>query len=32
MGAKSMINCHPKPANGSKGGRRCRVCGKKIKF
>jgi small subunit ribosomal protein S29e len=26
MGAKSLINSHPKHAMGSKGARRCRVC------
>ena len=27
MGSKTLINSHPKPAVGSRGGRRCRVCG-----
>lgn len=26
MGAKGLINSHPKPFYGSRGGRRCRVC------
>ena len=26
MGGKNLINSHPKPAYGSRGGRRCRVC------
>ena len=28
MGAKALSNCHPKKFYGSKGARRCRVCGK----
>eukprot|EP00606_Chrysophyceae_sp_TOSAG23-5_P001047 GSChrysophyteH2.ASY1.ANO1.746.1 assembled CDS len=27
MPAKQLLNAHPKPAFGSKGGRRCRVSG-----
>src|SRR5690348_16546207 len=27
MGAKALINAHPKNVLGSKGARRCRVCG-----
>ena len=27
MGAKSLLNAHPKKVLGSKGARRCRVCG-----
>lgn len=27
MGAKALINSHPKNVLGSKGARRCRVCG-----
>lgn len=27
MGAKSLLNAHPKNVLGSKGARRCRVCG-----
>lgn len=26
MGGKGLLNAHPKPAYGSRGGRRCRVC------
>ena len=32
MGAKALINCHPKTPNGSKGARRCRVCGNNLYF
>ena len=28
MGAKALINCHPKDPNSSKGGRHCVVCSK----
>lgn len=28
MGGKALLNTHPKKENGSKGARRCRVCGK----
>jgi hypothetical protein len=27
MGAKALLNAHPKSPSGAKGGRRCRVCG-----
>ena len=30
MGAKALINAHPKNVLGSKGARRCRVCGTKL--
>lgn len=28
MGGKALINSHPKSISGSKGARRCRVCGR----
>eukprot|EP01035_Chromulina_nebulosa_P035361 gene35361-47516_t len=30
MGAKSLLNSHPKSESGSKGARRCRVCANQL--